>query len=243
MKLVYTLSTGEYQPLSHKQNYLFNDYGKIRGFLGGKLKPGQIDRLAKPIRSDESNYDWYANLDGPGNLLSVFPIEIQDKTKKEYWQFREGIDKVITDLLRSKDNDRKEWGDLLNRVFDENNNIIISDGKDWALLWGWEFRNKNDLVRPNFQRKIEQEKVDVDNTNDTANGTVIIESEENETSPDSTTVENIPRSSNKSLPSIGMWERLSRFLRWFTYRYWKLLLFILFLLLLIYLYCRFYGHH
>ena len=52
------------------------------------------------------------------------------------------IQEKIEGLIISKNKEEASWGQLLNAVFNDDNNIILSDGNEIVLLWGWQFKNK-----------------------------------------------------------------------------------------------------
>jgi hypothetical protein len=164
--------------------------------------------------------------------------DTQVKIKKIYWDLKSKLDKDIDDLEYSSLPEKKKWGSMLRQVFDDENNIILSDGEFWCLLWGWKFRNKTENYLPPEFINPEATKSEIPEPLSIPAIPEKLE-EQNLLTPEVLQEKVIPPPINnqiinndKKLKGSNFWYKLKRFFRNFVYRYWGLLLFILLLLLL-----------
>jgi hypothetical protein len=124
--------------------------------------------------------------------------------------------------------DGKEWFELLSAVFDPKNVLLVSNGSDWVVLWGWRFNSLNVNYRvPEFSR-IEATPVIENQTDDKISSMHEIQEvappDELPPFPDEPLAP-VPQE-NLGRYKLPWWKRVLRFLRWFTYRFWLLLLFL-----------------
>jgi len=204
-----------------------------------KLNENQFKRiLAKPVLLNEQVL-WYANYQGPFSRLSDFEEQTQVDIKYKYWSVRQILQQEILKLEQSSDIEKQNWASLLKDVFDEDSNVILTDGNDWCLLWGWRFRNmKENYLAPEFMPMFAPS-----------------------ISPSQLTPGGTEASTESSLPRIGHitdpkkmavfegqtaqslsvrpsnWDRIKRFLRRLVYRFWGLF-FLLMLILLLMCLCK-----
>jgi hypothetical protein len=236
MTVVYKIDTGKYDPISHGSNYLYNQFDRIQSFLI-KLNPSLYKNiLAKPVLSN-SQVLWYANYDQPFSRLSDQDEQTQISIKSKYWEVRQMLDHEIQQLALSKDTEKQNWADLLKNVFSEDDNVILTDGNNWCLLWGWKFRNKQEnYLAPEFMPKlsvinspIQTDAVSVKEKE--SGGPTTTFSGAIKTEPEKISVlHETPASLYRIRPSL--WDRIKRFLRTTVYRLWGLMLLIMFILFL-----------
>lgn len=144
MNKFHQLSTDKFKPLSYDNTYLFNHYDKVLNFIKARIghKYGHI--LAKPVQRGYE-IEWFS----PFNGLH----DVSEKKNKaallQYFEFQDLLNKQVEQLSGSNDPDAKNWASLLTKVFDKENNVIYSNGKDISVIWGWEFEN-NTIHRPIF---------------------------------------------------------------------------------------------
>ena len=251
MILIYTLSTETFDPISFGTDYLYNQHERIHGFLLNNYKIKYRDILAKPSLSGNV-VNWYGNFTTPLTRLNEFPEDIQDKIKTEYWEVVNDIKIKIDELAQSRDSERRNWAKLLNEVFDSDNNILLSDGIKWCLLWGWKFKN----AQQNYQGPIF---LPVNNPSNTEVSTHIEPEAQDSQEPEiieeftpfeevkivdeiplePTAVDEIVDDSFFIGPTVkpSLWDKIKRILRRFVYRFWGLLLLII-LVLFISCICR-----
>ena len=236
MNRIYTFSTKEFQPISFKDVYLYDCFGSIYQFLkSNKFSAEEIIRLAKPELKANSAIEWYANFNGEFKSIDRFDSAIKKKVVDEYGKLNDKVDRFCAQLKRMNTPDGKEWYELLSAVFDPKNVLLVSNGNDWVVIWGWRFNSLNANYRvPEFSR-IESTPVIESQLEEKISSIHEIQEEVPfqkieplvESPLTSAPQESIPRS------KLPWWRRILRFLRWFTYRFWLLLLVLALLPLII----------
>ncbi|MFC6269436.1 hypothetical protein [Frigoriflavimonas asaccharolytica] len=148
MNLFYQISTDQYVPLSHDNSYLFAHYDRVHNFIKSRLGGNFKNILAKPIKR---NYDveWFSIFDN----LQLENAASRQFALQEYWSFRALLDKELEALSGNPDSDAKNWIELLRKVFNQEDNLIFTNGKDICIIWGWKFEN-NDNHRPVLRESI-----------------------------------------------------------------------------------------
>jgi hypothetical protein len=235
MIVVYKIDTGRFDPISYGSNYLYNQYDRIQSFIT-KLNIDQSQNiLSKPVLSNDQVL-WYANFTNPFSRLSDLSSQTQIDIKSKYWIVRQHIDKELQQLSLSRDNEKQNWANLLREVFNEDDNIILSDGKDWCLLWGWKFRNtKENYLAPEFMPKM---KLGNDDAFSTSNDNSLVDVKAQHVSIDTPIIEQekipvIEHNTTTIFPiKPTVWDRIKRFLRTTVYRLWGLILLIMLILFL-----------
>ena len=227
MNKIYTFSTKEFQPISFKDVYLYDCFGSISQFLkSNKFSPGEIDRLAKPELKANSAIEWYANFNGDFKSIDKFDDTLKKKVLEEYGQLNDKIDRFCAQLKRMNSADGKEWFDLLTAVFNPKNVLLVSNGNAWVIIWGWRFNSLNVNYRvPEFTRiettpviEAQEEDKILSIEEMSVNSLPLIE----DPIPEAP-MNNGPAETRNTI-KIPWWRRILRFLRWFTYRFWLLLL-------------------
>ena len=219
---IYGINTNSFEPVSFEKSYLYNQYDKIQSFLIKNYGIKYKDVLAKPIISDEQVL-WHGNFQNKMNRISEYPEDIQNEIKQQYWDLINYVNVEINKLALSNDVEKQSWGNLLKEVFNDENNIILTDGKEWCLLWGWRFRNNQEnYLPPLFKTNMVSNFV----TNSTDN-LAAIPSTQSVVSESKTA----PQDINKKQAG-GFWLSFVHGLRYFVYRFWGLLFFIILFLLI-----------
>jgi len=229
---IYSINTNSYEPVSFEKSYLYNQYDKIQSFLINNYGIKYKEVLAKPIISEEQVL-WNGNFQNKMNRISEYPEDIQNAIKQEYWLLINYVNDEINKLAIAKDREKQSWGKLLREVFNDENNIILTDGSEWCLLWGWKFRNNQEnYMPPVFKSKYED--ITINNFGSgmptpsipiIVNSANTTEAEEYPSEADATTKK------TKKAGESG-WLSFLHALRYFVYRFWGLLFFIMFLLLI-----------
>jgi hypothetical protein len=199
-----------------------------------KLNENQFKSiLAKPVLLN-GQVLWYANYQNSFSRLSDFDEQTQVDIKYKYWSVRQILQQEIEKLAQSNDIEKQNWGSLLNDVFDEDSNVILTDGTDWCLLWGWKFRNmKENYLPPEFMPSYAPA---ISSSQLTSGGTgASTESSQARighiTDPNKVRVFGGQTTQSLSVrPSI--WDRIKRFLRTIVYRFWGLFFLIMLILFL-----------
>jgi hypothetical protein len=235
MNRIYTFSTKEFQPISFRDVYLYDCFGSIFQFLkSNKFSVEEINRLAKPELKANSAIEWYANYNGEFKSIDRFDASFKKKVLEEYGVLNDKVDRFCAQLKRMNTPDGKEWFELLSAVFDAKNVLLVSNGSDWVVIWGWRFNSLNVNYRvPEFSR-VEATPIIEDQSDEKIS--TIQEISEEVPQPLDVPFEEPPVNSfpqeNSIRYKLPWWRRVLRFLRWFTYRFWMLLLILALLPLL-----------
>lgn len=244
MRNIYTISTKEFQPISFGGNYLHDNYDNLVSFLKIKLK-GEKSRLAKPIQKDDKSFDFFGDFKKPLKRISTFEKSIQDEILKSYNDYITNIENISSRLSRSKNKDEQDWGEILNCVFNRDDNIIISDGQDWILVWGWSFRNKDENYVPLTTIPVKSQDINSETPSPVKPIPPIpvteeiqseVESEDEEDIEDEDIEGEVDETSKKS--KVGFFGYIKRFFRWISYRFWGLMMLIIYTLLVLCI-CRY----
>ena len=246
MRRIFTISTKEFQPISYQGNYLHNNYDNLVSFLKIKLK-NEKNRLAKPVQKDDKSFDFFGDFKSPLKRISTFDQSTQDELLNSYNDYLSKVENISNRLIRSKNKDEQDWGEILKSVFNRDDNIIISDGNDWILVWGWSFRNKAENYVPLTPIPEEEEVIDpptptptptaaptpdpISSLNDKVEEDPKTEEVEEELMEEETIDPN-----KKS--KVGFFGYIKRFFRWISYRFWGLMMLIIYTLLILCI-CRY----
>ena len=143
----FKISTKNYDPISHEDNYLYIQYDQINSFIERNFIAKYANILAKPnLRSDEVS--WLTAQEGPFKRISELSQDDKVQSLKIYWEFKEQVNIKINELQEAKDKDKNNWAFILENVFNEDYNIIFTDKTNIVILWGWKFRNKEENFIP-----------------------------------------------------------------------------------------------
>jgi len=230
---LFALQLNEYQPISVGDGYLYQYYDKIISY-SRNVDNKYSHLLAKPILNN-GIIEWHGAGSESFSRIGDRSKEEQERIKRQYWDFKSKIDVEILDLKESLNPEKQKWGTLLSQVFDDENNVIITDGRMWSLLWGWKFRNKvENYLAPVFDapgKVPETPEIETASSNPSpapaAETNQIFDVQEEKVPLVSNVV---PERNNRVRP--GFWFRVKRFLRLFVYRFWGLMSFILMLMFL-----------
>jgi hypothetical protein len=273
MKKIYQLSTKEYEPISLGSRYLFEQYDAIFSFLKPKIENKFLKLLAKPILNEKNEIvEWYSDFPGDFVPLHSFDEQIQIDIKQKYWELKYVIEDLVSSLAKSTGNvEVGQWIEKLDGIFNQDNNLILSNGADFVILWGWRFNSSSanyldpqflpprNIVDNSFKEDTIENNEKIESNDEiqpaiiqsSESNTIIHESSSEEDSNHSPTPQNInvvintieaetietnidTTESNEPLKirKLTFWERIKRFFRWVSYRFWALMLLIILLLLL-----------
>ena len=232
MYVVYKFTTKQYEPLSLGPNYLYVQYDKLISFLKQSIFELQNDVIAKPVISG-SDVLWYASSSAIMNRLTHFPEEVQQKVKIAYWGLKKQVDQRSTQLLESQNAAEREWGIMLSDVFNDENNILVTDGERWCILWGWKFSNHQENYLPPFFFSHTEQSIDI--------SSLTVSETQIPIQPPSLATERIVGSPKRS----GLWVAFIHYIRRLTYRIWGLMFLIILLLFMSCLLnkCMFYNRN
>lgn len=240
MNKVYISSTEEYQPLSHRDSYLYENYLRVTTFLKTRLDKVLVDRIAKP-NLVSGNVEWYSVFNGPMSVIAEYDINHQQIVEKEYVNFLSKVDRFIKELKISGDTDKETWADLLSITFSSENNILISNGTEWAIVWGWQFRNKLNFALPVFAETqtepelLHQDEDEVREEKEVSGSSAEKEKGEIQEPIDIKVVHESVKGDKITVKKkrVGFFGYIKRFFRWLAYRFWGLMLLIMFTLIVL----------
>jgi subtilisin family serine protease len=132
------ISTKDYSPLSYKEEYFHDKYELIQSFISKNIGKDFSDILAIPVIK-EREVEWYTKSERKFKRVSEYPKSEQNKILSLYWKRMKRINELSASFSSSNSYDKKRWAELVNEVFNSNNNIVFSDGENIVLLWGWKF--------------------------------------------------------------------------------------------------------
>ena len=252
MEKFHQIATEQYIPISHDKSFLFDLFDKISNFLAFNLNSEKNFRniLAKPVKNNY-DIDFYSVYP---NLINIETVDNKNSILIEYWDLLNLISEKIASLKASKDENNKEWANILSLVFNDKNNIIFSNGTNYCIVWGWEFENKNNYKPiidnnpkveeqnsikagtdgiPVSETETETESIEVDNVSD------VTSEKDNEKKIDDPNRPNDDDSEEKDpevVAEIEIQEPNSflEFLKWFASNYWWLLLVLTTLIIIVF---------
>lgn len=264
MNKLFTLSSSEYDAISFRSKYLYQDFNAVRSVLfNEQLSQLYINQLLEP-KLNGNNIEWYGNYSGDFVRIANLEESKINQIRKKFSVFKNQTDEIINKLSASKDKDSKEWGRYFVELFNPDSIILLGNpnSDDWVMLWGFKFNTGmenlipggKDLLGPskpnegnNSGINIEEDSKETivnNNTEEKKEDSDEIESDpirpkEEEVDDDDEKEEII---AEPSIPvkgyKIGFWGRIKRWLRWISYRFWGLFWIIIYTLLIIWL-CKF----
>lgn len=147
MNQFFTLSTDEFVPISYDNKHLFNTYELVNNFIRTRISASFKNILAKPILENHQ-VDWYSPFSGLDKTVEV-------AAQRKYFAFKDELQEHIANLSRSNDPNAHYWVGLLQKVFEQKNNILFTNGQDICVVWGWAFDNYQ-IQRPEIDASQEK---------------------------------------------------------------------------------------
>jgi hypothetical protein len=142
MTKFYKISTTDFQPISFKNVYLYTEYKKIKNFLVSNNQQELLKALAIPSYKN-NNIEWSANANNEVKKLDQYVQDQQDKILSQYNEFLNSYNSFINNLRSSKNQDNKNWGELLFSLIEGTANELFFDGEDIFITWGWRLLDEN----------------------------------------------------------------------------------------------------
>jgi len=251
MNLIYSTYSNNYTPISFRDRYLYDTYEIIISFLRGKLSPGELDKLLKPVLNPNGEIAWYGKMSGTFSKINELPEEPARRVREEFDIFLKKCKSIATPLAVKKDIDSQEWGNLLNTLFQHEKIILIANEyAEWGILWGWDFKTQNDnrlpVLPPSIKPVIPVEAPiaakevtppvqvtnPIQNTQYTAPAAAAVIPPVQPVEPAMAGVQSVPIDPKKR---VGFFGWIKRILRWISYRFWGLFWLIIYTLLVIWL--------
>jgi len=142
MTSFYSISTTDFRPISFGSVYLYGEYNKIKNFLISNTKDNLLKVLAVPSYNNNV-IEWSASSSLDIQKLEECSKVKQDKILKEYNDFLQTFNSFVNSLLSSKNQDNKNWGELLNSLIEGSANELFYDGENIFITWGWRLLDEN----------------------------------------------------------------------------------------------------
>ena len=254
MKKIFATDFNDYSPRSSANGrYLYKQYERITQFLAPNIGMNELKYIAKPVHElDKNQVVWQGNFPDEMQNLDSFDIETQSKIEADFVTWNKKILQQIRNLSSGNDENLK-WANLLKEAFSVANIKLISDGTEWALIWGWEFRNKLQTIEPGWESDIVDDVKEPIGGVGVGMGAGIIPPVPNPPLPpplnpfppppppadpppvDPPLPPVPPNPSPVEKNKRGFLALLRRFFRWLAYRFWGLMMLIVYTLLIIFL--------
>ena len=142
MTRFYNISTTEFRPISFDNVYLYGEYKKIKNFLVSNNQEELLKVLAIPSYKN-NNIEWSANTNNEIKKLDEYSKTQQDKILSQYNEFLNSYNSFINNLRLSKNQDNKNWGELLFSLIEGTANELFFDGENIYITWGWRLLDEN----------------------------------------------------------------------------------------------------
>ena len=241
MKKIFATDFNDYSPRSSADGrYLYKQYERITQFLAPNIGMNELKYIAKPVHElDKNQVVWQGNFPDEMQNLDSFDIETQSKIEADFVTWNKKILQQIRNLSSGNDENLK-WANLLKEAFSVANIKLISDGTEWALIWGWEFRNKLQTIQPNWESDIVDDVKEPIGGVGVGMGADITPPVPEPPIPPAPPVDPPlppvpPNPSPVEKNKRGFLALLRRFFRWLAYRFWGLMMLIVYTLLIIFL--------
>jgi len=142
MTRFYNISTTEFRPISFENVYLYAEYNKIKNFLISNNHQELLKVLAVPSYK-KNNIEWSAISNNEIKKLDEYSKTQQDKILSQYNEFLNSYNSFINNLRSSKNQDNKNWGELLFSLIEGTANELFFDGENIFITWGWRLLDDN----------------------------------------------------------------------------------------------------
>ena len=142
MTKFYKISTTDFQPISFRNVYLYGEYNKIKNFLASNNQQELLKVLAIPSYKN-NNIEWSANANNEVKKLDQYTQNQQNKILSQYNEFLNSYNSFVNKLKLSKNQDNKNWGELLFSLIEGTANELFFDGEDIFITWGWRLLDEN----------------------------------------------------------------------------------------------------
>ena len=142
MQKFYNISTTDFRPISFESVYLYGEYKKIKNFLLSNNKQELLKVLAIPSYKN-NNIVWSANTNNEIKKLDQYSKTQQNKILSEYNEFLNSYNNFVKNLRSSKNQDNKNWGELLFSLIEGTANELFFDGENIFITWGWRLIDEN----------------------------------------------------------------------------------------------------
>ena len=147
MKKQYSLNFNQYTPVSKGGGYLFMQYEAIASFLRTNFKTHLHQVLLKPIKR-ENAVDFWSDDHKIYQEIETLDPGLRKEILQKYNAIVYEVEQRCKILATGSGQDDFSWASILRKVFDMDSNIILSDGQDLRIIWGWSFLNKSSYSLP-----------------------------------------------------------------------------------------------
>jgi len=108
--------------------------------LNKNIDTAYHDVLAKPFSSG-ANLNWHSVKAGDFKPLDSYTLAQKQVSLLSYHTLLFNIKQRVSSLRETGNADNAIWADMLSMAFDENNNIVYSNGSEIVILWGFDYKN------------------------------------------------------------------------------------------------------
>lgn len=178
MYLVYSINSEDFIPISVNKDYIFRQYEAINSFVIRNLNAELGRILTKPIVSGDS-INFYTEYSGEFIDLQLCKESLKYEMLVKYNKLLHEVNKKCQVLKTNTDEDSQRWSTLLKEVFNLDHNLVLTNGDQLVLIWGWKFKHKDQYLLPfeHFDIQFQKEENSVDPKSDEEN-TMAVKDEE-----------------------------------------------------------------
>ena len=237
MKYIFSYHKDDFNQITHDGTNLHERYDQISTLVNKLLENKSYNVLAKPTKHNDK-INWVNESNNLTYRLSQLDDQIRKIVLEEYWSLRKDIEYKLNNLKNKKE--AQEWIVILNKVFNENNNILFADekGKLVTIIWGAKFNNKEENTPQPEIKALDDFKstsIETNNNNNANTDSKIIDLNEKLEDNDYQITKN--KKISKIDRKFTFLQSIDREISWFSYRYWWLFLIIIITLFILIILC------
>jgi len=169
MEVLIKISADRIKAISSGNAILVNEYASISHFIKTNSPEIYHDILARTSMV-EGDCLFYPNKFRNYRPIEDFTVNSKKSILESYFQVIQYFKTKAEDLIDSGSLEKQKWGEILNSIFNPNNNYVFSDGNHIILVWGFEFNNVSDYADI-IGKEVQAVVASIDDTNDDAVGT------------------------------------------------------------------------
>lgn len=147
MKKQFVLDPNGYKAISDNNAFIYLKYDALKSFLRANFREEIQDLLLKPVKN-ASSIEFWSEQTTVFSELSTFDSSTQEKVILKYNALIYEIEQKAEVFKNGSNIDDYKWGSILSNVFNISNNIILSNGENIVVVWGWDFENQQKYERP-----------------------------------------------------------------------------------------------
>ena len=141
MRKQYTLAYSQFTPVSLGNSYLFTQFEAIDNFVSAHCRGELHHLLLKPIKR-QSEVDFWSEDGREYQTIDKLSNDQRQDVLKRYNAAIYEMHQFAKQLMIGVGEEDYKWGEIILKAFDSNTHILLSDGNQFSMVWGWQFANK-----------------------------------------------------------------------------------------------------